>query len=207
MGGAVTTRRHRVIVGLTGGIGSGKSTVARMLGDLGASVIDADAVAKATTEPGGAAIDPIRATFGDAFILPSGSMDRDAMRSHIFQYPEARTQLEAIIHPLVRRDMDSATATAPAGAVVLDVPLLVEQGGAWRQRVDVVVVVDCTAETQVQRVALRSGWSDETIRKVMGTQASREQRLAAADAVVHNDVVSLADLKNQVHVLGRWLGI
>lgn len=203
----MTTRRHRLIVGLTGGIGSGKSTVARMLGDLGASVIDADAVAKATTEPGGAAIDPIRSAFGDAFILPSGAMDRDAMRSHIFQCPEARIQLEAIIHPLVRCGIDSALAAAPVGAVVLDVPLLVEHADTWRKQVDVVVVVDCQEETQVQRVALRSGWPEATIRKVMGTQASRAQRLAAADAVVHNDGVSLADLKNQVHVLARSLGI
>lgn len=197
---------QRLVVGLTGGIGSGKSTVARMLAQLGAWVIDADAVAKTVTQAGGAAIEPIRQAFGDAFILPDGSMNRDAMRQHVFEHPSARTRLEAITHPIIRATMDQALADAPARVVVLDIPLLVESD-TWRQRVDKVVVVDCHEDTQVARVVQRSGWTPQAVRQVMAAQATREQRLAAADAVVVNDGIGLDALEEKVGQLARSLGI
>lgn len=202
----MTDRRHTVVVGLTGGIGSGKSTVARMLAAQGAHVVDADAVAKSITQSGGTAIAPIREQFGDRFILSNGAMDRDAMRQHVFANPSARATLEAITHPLVRQGMVAAMEAAPSGAVVLDIPLLVESG-TWRQVVDRVLVVDCLEETQVQRVMQRSGWTEEAVRQVIAAQASRQQRLDAADAVVFNDGLSLAELEAEVKQLAQWLGI
>ncbi len=207
MGGPVTGHRHRLVIGLTGGIGSGKSTVARMLAQRGATVIDADAVARSLTEAGGAAIEPIRQAFGEPFILPSGAMDRDAMRQHVFQTPSARAQLEGITHPLVRQSMADAVAAAPPGAVVLDIPLLVESLSTWRQQLDAVVVVDCSIDTQVQRVTQRNGWTEHTIRQVIAAQATREARLAAADAVIVNDGASLAELNDQVRQIAQKLGI
>jgi dephospho-CoA kinase len=202
----VTTRRHRMVVGLTGGIGSGKSTVARLLAAQGAAVVDADAVAKSITQAGGSAIAPIRQHFGDRFILSDGSMDRDAMRQHVFEHPAARAMLEAITHPLVREGMTAAREAAPPGVVVLDIPLLVESG-TWRQTVDRVVVVDCSENTQVQRVMQRNGWTEDAVRRVIDAQASRQQRLAVADAVIVNDGLSLSDLEAEVKQLGQWLGI
>lgn len=202
----MNSRAPSVVVGLTGGIGSGKSTVARLLAALGAWVIDADAVAKSVTQAGGAAIEAIRQQFGDEFILPDGAMNREAMRQHVFAHPLARAKLEAITHPLIRASMDKALAAAPPGVVVLDIPLLVESG-TWRQRVDKVVVVDCSEDTQVERVVQRNGWTPDAVRQVMAAQASRQQRLEAADAVIFNDGLSLSALEDEVKKLAQSLGI
>ncbi|TSE35455.1 Dephospho-CoA kinase [Tepidimonas fonticaldi] len=184
-------------IGLTGGIGSGKSTVAAMLAALGATVVDADAISRASTAPGGAAIEPIRQAFGDAFITPAGALDRDRMRARVFSDADAKARLEAIIHPLVRAEIDRRIAACTADAIVLDLPLLVESA-AWRQRCDRVWVVDCTPQTQIRRVMARNGWPREQVLAVLAQQASRAQRLAAADVVIDNDDVDLDTLRERV---------
>ncbi|MCX7662425.1 MAG: dephospho-CoA kinase [Tepidimonas fonticaldi] len=184
-------------IGLTGGIGSGKSTVAAMLAALGATVVDADAISRASTAPGGAAIEPIRRAFGDAFITPAGALDRDRMRARVFSDTDAKARLEAIVHPLVRAEIDRRIAACTADAIVLDLPLLVESA-AWRQRCDRVWVVDCTPQTQIRRVMARNGWPREQVLAVLAQQASRAQRLAAADVVIDNDDVDLDTLRERV---------
>ena len=186
-------------IGLTGGIGSGKSTVAAMLAALGATVVDADAISRASTAPGGAAIEPIRQAFGDAFITPAGALDRDRMRARVFSDADAKARLEAIVHPLVRAEIDRRIAACTADAIVLDLPLLVEST-AWRQRCDRVWVVDCTPQTQIRRVMARNGLSRAEVARIMATQASREARLAAADDVIDNHG-SLENLATQVNAL------
>ena len=188
-------------IGLTGGIGSGKSTVAAMLADLGATVVDADAISRACTAPGGAAIEPIRNAFGSAFITPGGALDRDRMRAHVFSDPEAKARLEAIIHPLVRAEIDRCIASCTTDTIVLDLPLLVESPH-WRERCDRVWVVDCSPETQIERVMARSGWPREQVQAVLAQQASRAQRLAAADVVIDNDGVDWETLR--AHVRSAW---
>lgn len=183
-------------IGLTGGIGSGKSTVARLLAEAGAAVVDADAISRQTTAAGGAAIPAVAAHFGAHAIAPDGAMDRDVMRRLVFGNPDARLALEAIIHPLVGLETArQATAAQQAGmtCVVFDIPLLVESG-RWRPRLDAVIVVDCTEETQVCRVMARNGWTREAVGKVLASQASRAQRLAAADACIYNDGITLEAL-------------
>ncbi|MFN4103125.1 MAG: dephospho-CoA kinase [Tepidimonas sp.] len=184
-------------IGLTGGIGSGKSTVAAMLAALGATVVDADAISRASTAPGGAAIEQIRQTFGDAFITPAGALDRDRMRVRVFSDADAKAQLEAIIHPLVRAEIDRRIAACTDDAIVLDLPLLVESA-AWRQRCDRVWVVDCAPETQIRRVMARNGWPREQVLAVLAQQASRAQRLCAADVVIDNDDIDLDTLRERV---------
>lgn len=185
-------------LGLTGGIGSGKSTVARELQRLGATVIDADALSRASTASGGSAIAAICAAFGDAFITPDGALDRDRMRTLVFAQPEARARLEAIIHPLVRAEIEQRAHAVPPGQVaVLDLPLLVESGN-WRQRVDVVWVVDCSPEMQIQRVMRRNGWPRTQVEAVLASQATSAERRAVADTVISNDGSELAPLLQQV---------
>jgi dephospho-CoA kinase len=193
----MVTMSQALRIGLTGGIGSGKSTVAAMLAALGATVVDADALARATTAPGGAAIEAIRQAFGPDFITASGALDRDRMRALVFQDPQAKARLEAIIHPLVRADIDRAIAACRADAIVLDLPLLAESD-AWRQRCDRVWVVDCAPETQIRRVMARNGWPREQVLAVMAQQASRAQRLAIADQVIDNDDIDLPTLRARV---------
>lgn len=187
-------------IGLTGGIGSGKSTVATLLQGLGATLIDTDAIAREMTLPGGPAIEPIRAAFGEDFIDMTGALDRTRMRTHAFADPAARSRLEAILHPLIgeetRRRAECATTT-----VVFDVPLLVESR-QWRSRVDRVLVVDCREQTQVERVMARSGWTREAVLAVIAQQAPRAVRRASADAVVFNDGISREAL--QEHVASLW---
>lgn len=200
-------RRHRHIVGLTGGIGSGKSTVASMLANCGATVVDADRVARSLTEPGGAAMPAIRAVFGDAVLTATGALNREAMRQQVFAQPTARAQLEAIIHPLVAQGMAAALHQAPAGGVVvLDIPLLVESP-RWRNQLDRVVVVDCQPSTQISRVVQRNGWPEATVQAVIQTQASRSTRLKAADVVIFNEELTLSALNSEVQALGQWLGL
>jgi dephospho-CoA kinase len=190
-------------LGLTGGIGSGKSTVAQMLTERGAAVIDADAISRATTAPGGSALDEIRRQFGAEFIAADGGLDRGKMRDLVFRQPEARQQLEAIIHPLVARETQRQSEAALAQGqhcLVFDVPLLAESK-RWQGQVDKVLVVDCSAETQVARVVARSGLSAEEVRRIIAAQTSRERRLAIADWVIVNDGLTLSELRAQVQAL------
>jgi dephospho-CoA kinase len=198
-----------VRIGLTGGIGSGKSTVLEMLAQLGAAVIDADAISRATTATGGAAIPAIAQQFGGDFITPQGALDRDRMRERAYADPAARRQLEQIIHPLVGHESERQVQAALAAGVpciVFDIPLLVESG-RWRSRVDRVLVVDCSPETQVSRVVARSGLKPEEVRAIIAAQARREQRLAAADFVICNDGLSLEQLRDKVVQTARRLGL
>ena len=196
-------------VGLTGGIGSGKSTVLQMLADLGAAAIDADAISRATTAAGGAAIAAIGERFGADFITPQGALDRDRMRQHAYADPQARKQLEDIIHPLVglesARQVEAALARG-ARCIVFDIPLLVESG-RWRAQVDQVLVVDCSPQTQVDRVVARSALTAEQVRAIMAAQATREQRLACADIVICNEGLSLEQLRDKVVQAGRRFGL
>jgi dephospho-CoA kinase len=196
-------------LGLTGGIGSGKSTVARMLAARGAAILDADAMSRATTLPGGSAMAPIARSFGEEFVSPDGSLDRQRMRDHVFGHPEARAQLEHIIHPLVAQAMEQhAEAAIAAGTrcLVHDVPLLVESG-RWRQALDRVLVVDCSEDTQRRRVRARNQWDEATITAVLNSQSPRLARLSAADAVLFNDVDVLEALARQVDTLATRFGL
>ncbi len=196
-------------LGLTGGIGSGKSTVAEVLTRLGAFVIDADALSRATTAIGGAALPAIAATFGEDMITSQGALNRDRMRERIFSDPAAKQQLEAIIHPLVGHQIQQAALNAEqSGAIciVYDIPLLVESGH-WRSKLDKILVVDCSEPTQKSRVVLRSGLTLEQIEKIMASQASRTERLQAADYVIYNDGISLDELAAQVQQMGAQFGL
>jgi dephospho-CoA kinase len=191
-------------IGLTGGIGSGKSTVATILAAKGATVIDTDAIARRVTLPGGSAIPAVRAEFGAEAIDVTGAMDRERMRALVFADPRARARLEAILHPLIGAETERLASASSATPRVFDVPLLVESG-RWRPRVDRVLVVDCAEDTQVQRVVARATWTTEIIRAVIAQQASRAARLAAADAVIHNDGITLEQLAMHVETLwSHW---
>jgi dephospho-CoA kinase len=197
-------------IGLTGGIGSGKSTVAGMLAARGAAVIDADAISRNVTAPGGGAIAPIVQAFGPDMVDAQGAMDRQAMRETVFQNPEAKKQLEAIIHPLVSQITGEQTQAAMQSGhrvLVFDVPLLVESGERWRKQVDRVVVVDCDAETQRQRVMVRSGLAAEEIDRIMALQATRSQRLACADVAIFNQGLSLVELEAVVTQVAADFGL
>ncbi|EGI78456.1 dephospho-CoA kinase [Hylemonella gracilis] len=204
-------------LGLTGGIGSGKSTVASMLAGRGAVVIDADAISRASTAPGGAAIDALRAAFGSEMIAADGALDRVRMRQRVFADPSARLQLESIVHPLVHAQTEARTAEAlAAGApcIVYDVPLLVESSAAnrldgrrtWREQLDRILVVDCSPATQIARVEARSGLARSEVEAIMAQQARRDQRLKAADHVICNEGISLAELEVQITALVTLLG-
>ncbi len=197
-------------IGLTGGIGSGKSTVAAMLADLGAAVIDADALSRSLTAAGGRAIDAIRTRFGPDMVGADGAMDRQAMRQRVFSDPQARQQLEAILHPLVGQlSREQAQAAVQAGhrCLVHDVPLLVESGARWRSQVDRVLVVDCDNATQRERVVARSGLTGPEVERIIAQQATRLQRLACADLVIFNQGLSLEALRQQVREAARHFGL
>ena len=192
-----------LLLGLTGGIGSGKSTVAHMLESHGAIVIDADAIARSVTAPGGAAMPAIAESFGPEFVTAQGALDRDRMRELVFRDPGAKQRLEAIVHPLVGHETARQTQTARdrgAPIIVFDVPLLVESAH-WRQRVDRVLVVDCLESTQIQRVVARSGLEPAAVERIMAVQVSRAQRLQAADWVIYNEGLTLQALDQEVVTL------
>jgi len=186
------------VVGLTGGIGSGKSVVAERFAALGVPVVDTDVIAHELTVPRGAGIAPIQAAFGDGVIGTDGALDRAAMRRLVFTDPSARAQLEAILHPLIRIESEirCRRASADFPYVLLVVPLLVESG-TYRERVDRVCVVDCPEEVQIARVMQRNSLTREEATAILAAQASRSQRLAAADDVIDNSG-RLADLVTQV---------
>jgi dephospho-CoA kinase len=194
----------RLVVGLTGGIGSGKSAAAEEFGRLGATVVDTDAIAHEITQAGGAAMPQLRALFGDGYVDARGAMDRPKMRALAFQDPAARKRLEQLLHPLIRAESERRIAAASGPYVILVVPLLVESGD-YRQRVARVLVVDCPESAQYERVRQRSRLSDEEIRRIIRSQASRQDRLAAADDVIDNSG-SLDALHKQVRELhARYL--
>lgn len=202
--------RKPLRLGLTGGIGSGKSTVASILASAGAAVMDADAISRSLTLPGGRAIPAILAEFGEQLIAPNGAMDRDAMRALVFSNPQSKRQLEAIIHPLVGQVLQEESHAALAAGhacLVYDVPLLVESGERWRRQVDWVCVVDCEVETQIQRVMHRNQLSRAEIERIISQQASRQQRLDCADAVIFNEGIDLAQLKQLVHEMMARFGL
>ena len=194
-----------VRIGLTGGIGSGKSTVANMLVARGATLIDTDAISRRLTSAGGAAMPALTEAFGDAMVGPDGGLDREAMRALVFADSTAKRRLEALLHPLIGAEALREAEVASGPALVFDIPLLVESNH-WRQRVDRVLVVDCRQATQIERVALRPGWTRDLAERVIGGQTSRAARRAAADAVIFNDSVSIAALDAAVGVVWRhWL--
>jgi len=194
-------------IGLTGGIGSGKSTVAARLQALGACIVDTDAIARALTLPHGAAIDALRDEFGPQAIGADGALDRERMRELAFADPTARRRLEAILHPLIGAEAQAQAARArPDRPVVFDVPLLVESRH-WRARVQRVMLVDCPESLQIERVVRRSGWTPEAVRRVVDQQASRALRRAAADAVIDNGHDDLARLHGDIDALwSLWCG-
>ncbi|WP_114969119.1 dephospho-CoA kinase [Rhodoferax ferrireducens] len=198
-----------VRLGLTGGIGSGKSTVARSLAELGAAIVDTDAIARDLTAVGGLAMPSIAATFGQKFITSAGALDRERMRALAFTDATARKRLESIIHPLVgleaQRQASSAAGEGRA-CVVFDIPLLVESS-VWRQKLDHVLVVDCTPEIQISRVMARSNLTRDAIEKIISSQVGRERRLCAADTVICNIDLSLTELAGEVRQISHRFGL
>lgn len=198
-----------VRLGLTGGIGSGKSTVARSLAELGAAIVDTDAIARDLTAAGGLAMASIAAAFGHAFVTPAGALDRERMRALAFTDATARNQLESIIHPLVGLEAQRQAASAAdegRACVVFDIPLLVESS-VWRQNLDQVLVVDCTPEVQIKRVMARSELKRDTIEKIISSQIGRERRMGAADIVIDNVNLSLAELVDEVRQISHRFGL
>jgi dephospho-CoA kinase len=191
-------------VGLTGGIGSGKSTVASLLVECGAVLVDTDAISRSLTARGGAALPALATAFGPQVIGTDGALDRERMRALVFSDPAAKARLEAILHPMIGENARAQAAAASGRPVVFDVPLLAESAH-WRARVDRVLVVDCSEDTQVQRVVQRNGWAEDAVRRVIAQQASRARRRAIADAVIFNDGLSLDELGVEVSTLwSRW---
>jgi len=191
--------RRPYVVGLTGGIGSGKSAAADEFARLGAAVVDTDVIAHRLTGPGGAALPVIQRVFGEGFMLPSGAMDRKRMRKRVFADAAARKSLEGVLHPMIRDESERQIAAASGPYVVHVVPLLVESGD-FRRRVDRVLVVDCPEATQIERVRARSGLSAGEALAIVRSQTSRAERLAAADDVIDNRG-TLEDLRKQVAAL------
>lgn len=198
-----------VRLGLTGGIGSGKSTVATMLARSGAVVLDSDAVSRSSTSSGGAAMAAISATFGPEFIDSTGALDRERMRGLVFRDSAARARLESIVHPIVQQKMAQQEHGARASGcrvVVLDIPLLVESG-RWTAALDAVLVVDCTNSTQLARVMQRSPMERSQVEAIIASQATSLQRRRTADAILWNEDLSLAELDIEVAGLAKTFGL
>jgi dephospho-CoA kinase len=189
-------------VGLTGGIGSGKTTVANLFAERGASIIDTDQIAHQLTMPGGSAIPAIEAEFGPHFIASTGALDRARMREFIFSDPTAKQRLESILHPLIRAACEKEAKEANGAYLMFVVPLLIESGN-WRSRVSRILVVDCPEQQQLVRVMDRNGFSEGQVRAIMTAQASREDRLKAADDIVVNegDTAALMPQVERLHAL------
>lgn len=188
------------VVGLTGGIGSGKSTVAELFAERGAVVVDTDAIAHEITGPGGAAMAALAAAFGPRVVRADGGLERTAMRQLVFADPAQRIRLEGILHPLIRERSAQRCRAAASPYVILAVPLLVEAGG-YRARCQRILVVDCDEAVQVARVMARNGLAESEVRAIMAAQAGRRERLAVADDVVHNDggIEALREQVDELH--------
>lgn len=203
-GGGAAMPSIPYVVGLTGGIGSGKSAAGQVFEELGAAVIDTDAIAHALTAPGGAAIEPIRAAFGDDFITAEGALARARMRERVFGDNASKRLLEGILHPLIGERSAAQVRAARSPYVILMVPLLIESGN-YRARCRRILVVDCPEEMQIERAAARSGITKEQVRAIMASQVPRAARLAAADDVIDNSR-DLAHLRREVQALhARYL--
>lgn len=189
-----------LVVGLTGGIGSGKSAAADEFARLGATVVDTDAIAHALTAPGGGAVAEVQRLFGSEFVDASGAMDRKRMREHVFSDARAKRRLEALLHPMIRAESARRIAEASGPYVVHVVPLLVESPG-YRERYRRVLVVDCPEAQQLSRVRQRSGLSEAEVRRIIASQIQRESRLAAADDVIDNsgDIAALQQQVRELH--------
>lgn len=188
-------------VGLTGGIGSGKSTVADLFAGQGVPVIDTDVIARALTATGGLALDEVRAAFGNQVIQADGSLDRAALRRCVFSDADARRQLEAILHPRIRLAVEQQLATLVAPYVLIVIPLLVETG-AYQEILDRVLLVDCPEDQQIARVMARSGLTQDEVKAILAAQAARAARMAVADDVISN-TASPEALRTQVAALHR----
>jgi dephospho-CoA kinase len=188
-------------IGLTGGIGSGKSTVATMLVACGATLIDTDAISRAVTAAGGTALPALKREFGDSIIDANGGLNRAAMRNRAFADSAVRHRLEAVLHPLIGAEAQRQADAASGAALVFDVPLLTESQH-WRSRVHRVLLIDCRADTQIERVIARPGWTREAATHALSAQATREARRAIADAVIFNDGISRHEL--QAHTEALW---
>lgn len=193
----------QLVVGLTGGIGSGKTAVSSRLQTLGATIIDTDEIAHSLTKTGGLAMPDIRKAFGEEALLPDGSMNRDHMRALVFKEPEKRIALEKILHPRIRQLVQQQLDIGAPQYFVLVVPLLFEKGG-WGELMDEIIVVDCPVEQQVQRVIQRNGWPETQVRAVIQNQATREKRLAGATEVIENKG-GLAELIEKIDFLHQKL--
>jgi dephospho-CoA kinase len=197
-----TTPAPRLTVGLTGGIGCGKTVVADLFAARGATVIDTDAIAHSLTGPRGAAMPALLAEFGPDFATADGAMDRARMRALVFADPAARTRLEAILHPRIRAATDAAAVLATGPYTIFVVPLLIESG-TWRARVARVLAIDCPEEMQVARVMARNGLAEAQVRAIMAAQVTRTERLAAADDVIENDgdIAALPAQVDRLHAI------
>lgn len=196
-------------LGLTGGIGSGKSTVSNLLAKLGAAVIDADAISRAATAVRGAAMTAIEATFGSGILTAAGALDRDKMRSAIYADSSTRGLLESIVHPLVAKEIGRQTDEAEregAACIVFDIPLLVETNH-WRESLHQILVIDCSPQTQLVRVTQRSNLAPGDVQRIMDAQVTRGQRLRAADWVIFNDGISMDALAAQVQEISHQFGL
>jgi len=187
-------------IGLTGGIGSGKSSVAQALVQAGAWLVDTDAISRSLTAPGGAALPALRQEFGATLFNADGTLNRDRLRAQVFADASARHRLEAVLHPMIGDQAQREARSAAERCVVFDVPLLAETG-AWRARCDRILVVDCSEAAQIDRVTRRSGWSADQVRRVIAQQASRSARRAIADAVIHNENLELTALGDHARAL------
>jgi dephospho-CoA kinase len=187
-------------IGLTGGIGSGKSTVASMLVRQGATLVDTDAIARRLTQAGGTAMPALIEAFGPAITTADGGLDREAMRKLAFADANVRRRLEAVLHPMIGDEARREADCAASAAVVFDVPLLAASS-AWRARVQRILVIDCSEATQIERVAARPGWTREAAAQAIAAQSSRAERRAIADAVIVNEGVDMASLQAEVGAL------
>ncbi len=198
-----------LLLGLTGGIGSGKSTVAASFSKHEIPVIDADAISRQSTAAQGNAMEAIRAKFGAEMIAADGGLDREAMRTLVFSNPSARLMLQEIVHPLVGQEISRQTQLAEAAnaaCIVFDIPLLTESAH-WRQRLHQVLVVDCSEATQRQRVLARDKLDEATVNRIIRAQSSRVHRLRCADIVIHNESINLEELDVQVAMIARRFGL
>lgn len=193
-------------VGLTGGIGSGKSSAARLFQELGADVVDVDDISHALTRPGGDAIAAIRQEFGADFIAGDGSLDRAKMREVVFRDPPARMRLEAILHPLIGAQARRLVTQSEKPYVLLVVPLLLERDG-YRDLVRRIAVVDCTEQTQIERTMRRSHLTESAVRAIMSTQMSRAERIAKADDILSNDGNEIALRAQIARLHERYLAL
>ena len=203
------TQKPHIRLGITGGIGSGKSTVCALLAQKGVPVIDADAISRACTAPGGAALPAIAQAFGDSVFEAPGVLNRDAMRVLVFDQPYARAQLQALLHPMIAAEIERQAAQAAASSppcIAFDIPLLVESQ-RWRPLLDKVLVVDCQARTQIDRVTQRSGLTAQSVQKIMAAQSTRAARLQCADYVLFNESVTIDEIQHQLGAIFPFLEI